>query len=127
MISSQQAEVVRTFTVLELPFEIITANVTHVKATHIQTLRTAVNRVRSYYNLSPVTWKEEIIAGKTTIKNWPSHITEIRKAIDIAIAVINDFDSSTTFDIPAFTWLPIGMGRPKADVMEQIHNLLLML
>jgi len=126
-IESASTEVVRTFTVLELPFEIITVNVTHVKATHIQTLRTAVNRMLSYYNLSPVTWREEIIAGKTTIKNWPSHITEIRKAIDIAIAVINDFDSSTTFDIPAFTWLPIGMGRPKADVMEQIHNLLLML
>lgn len=126
-IESASAEVVRTFTVLELPFEIITANVTYVKATHIQTLRTAVNRVRSFYNLSPVTWREEIVAGKTTIKNWPSHITEIRKAIDIAIAVINDVDSSTTFDIPAFTWLPIGMGRPKADVMEQIRNIILIL
>jgi hypothetical protein len=126
-IESASAEVVRTFTVLELPFEIITVNVTHVKAAHIQTLRTAVNRVRSYYNLSPVTWREEIIAGKTTIKNWPSHITEIRKAIDMVIVVINDFDSATTFDIQPFSWLPIGMGRPKADTMEQIHSLLLTL
>lgn len=126
-IESASAEVVRTFTVLELPFEIITVNVTHVKAAHIQMLRTAVNRVLSYYNLSPVTWREEIIAGKTTIKNWPSHITEIRKAIDTVVVVINDFDSATTFVIPPFSWLPIGMGRPKADVMEQIHNLLLML
>lgn len=126
-IESASAEVVRTFTVLELPFEIITVNVTHVKAAHIQTLRTAVNRVRSYYNLSPVTWREEIIAGKTTIKNWPSHITEIRKAIDMVIVVINDFDSAATFDIPPFSWLPIGMGRPKADAMEQIHSLLLTL
>jgi hypothetical protein len=126
-IESASAEVVRTFTVLELPFEIITVNVTHIKAAHIQMLRTAVNRVRSYYNLSLVTWKEEIIAGKTTIKNWPSHISEIRKAIDTVIVVINDFDSATTFDIPPFSWLPIGRGRPKADVMEQIHNLLLML
>lgn len=126
-IESASAEVIRTFTVLEMPFEIITANVTHAKATHIQTLRTAVNRVRSYYTLSPVSWKEEIIAGKTTIKNWPSHITEIRKAIDSVILVINDFDASGTFDIPAFTWLPIGMGRPRADVMEQMHNLISML
>lgn len=126
-IESSSVEVVRTFTVLELPSEVITVNVTHVKATHIQTLRTAVNRVCSYYNLTPVTWREEIVAGKTTIKNWPSHIIEIRKAIDAVVMVINDFDSSTAFDIPAFTWLPIGMGRPKADVMEQIHNLILIL
>ncbi len=126
-IESASTEVVRTFMVLELPFEIITVNVTHVKATHIQMLRNAVNTVRSYYNLSPFSWREEIIAGKTTIKNWPSHITEIHKAIDTVIVVINDFDSSTIFDIPTFTWLPIGMGRPKADVMEQIHNLLLTL
>jgi len=126
-IESASAEIVRTFTVLELPFEVITANVTHVKAMHIQTLRTAVNRVRSYYNLSPVTWREEIIAGKTTVKNWPFHITEIHKAMDSVITAINDFDSVTTFDIPPFSWLPIGMGRPKAGVMEQIHNILLTL
>lgn len=90
-------------------------------------IRNGVNMARSYYNLSPVTWREEIIAGKTTIKNWPFHITEIRKAMDTIIGVINGFDSSATFDIPAFTWLPIGTGRPKADVMEQIQDLILML
>jgi hypothetical protein len=51
-IESASTEVVRTFTILALPFEIITANVTHVKAAHIKTLRTAINRVRSYYNMS---------------------------------------------------------------------------
>ncbi len=126
-IESASAEIVRTFTVLELPLEVITANVTHVKAMHIQTLRTAVTRVRSYYNLSSVTWKEEIITGRTTVKNWPFHITEIHKAMDSVITVINDFDSATTFDIPPFSWLPIGTGRPRADVMEQIHNFILML
>ena len=97
---------------------------THVKAAHIQTIRTAVNRVRSYYNLSPMTWKEEIITGKTTIKNWPFHIVEIRKAIDSIILMVNSFDSSQAFDIPPVTWLPIGTGRPKADVMQQIHDLI---
>ncbi|MDD9312067.1 hypothetical protein ACOSZF_22350 [Cytobacillus firmus] len=123
-IESASIEVVRTFTILALPFEIITPNVTHVKAAHIQTIRTAVNRVRSYYNLSPMTWKEEIIAGKTTIKNWPFHIVEIRKAIDSIILMVNSFDSSQAFDIPPVTWLPIGTGRPKADVMQQIHDLI---
>lgn len=35
--------------------------------------------------------------------------------------------SSSTFDIPPITWIPIGTGRPRADVMQQIQNLILML
>ena len=126
-IESASPEVVRTFTVLPTPFETITANVTHVKAAHIQALRTAVNMARGYYNLSQVIWSEEISAGKTTVKNWPFHITELRKAIEPVVTTINGFDSSSAFDIPPGTWLPIGTGRPKADVMQQIHNLILIL
>lgn len=126
-IESASPEVVRTFIVLPTPFETITANETHVKAAHIQTLRTAVNMVRSYYGLSSATWSEDISAGKTTVKNWPFHITELRKAIEPVITAVNGFDSSSAFDIPAVTWLPIGAGRPKADVMLQIQNLILTL
>ncbi|HRS21495.1 MAG TPA: hypothetical protein P5510_06995, partial [Clostridia bacterium] len=102
-------------------------NETHVKATHIQTLRSAVNTIRSYYNLSPVTWVEDITAGRTTVKNWPFHITELRKAIEPVVTAINGFDSSSVFDIPPGTWLPIGTGRPRADVMQQIKDLISML
>jgi len=124
-IESSSPEVVRIFTVLSPPFETITANETHVKATHIQKLRTAVNTIRSYYNLSPVTWIEDITAGRTTVKNWPFHIVELRKAIEPVVTVINGFDSSSAFDIPPGTWLPIGTGRPRADVMQQIQDLVL--
>lgn len=123
-IESASPEVVRTFTILTTPFETITANETHVKAAHIQTLRTAVNTVRSYYGLSPAAWSEDISAGKTTVKNWPFHITELRRAIEPVITAVNGFDSSSAFDIPPVTWLPIGAGRPKADVMLQIQNLI---
>lgn len=126
-IGSSSPEVVRTFTVLPSPFETITANETHVKADHIQTLRIAVNTIRSYYNLPSAGWSEDIIAGKTAVKNWPFHIMELRKAIESVITTINSFDSSTTFDIPPITWLPIGTGRPRADVMQQFQNLILML
>ncbi len=126
-IESASQEVVRTFAVLPTPFETITANVTHVKAAHIQALRIAVNMVRSYYNLSPVTWSEEIAVGKTAVKNWPFHIIELRKAIEPVITAVNGFDFSSSFDIPPVTWLSIGAGRPKADVMQQIHNLILTL
>ncbi|NMB01399.1 MAG: hypothetical protein GX971_07785 [Firmicutes bacterium] len=57
----------------------------------------------------------------------PFHITELRKAIDAIIVSVNSFDSSSTFDIPTVTWLPIGTGRPRADVMQQIQNLILTL
>ena len=122
-IESSSPEVVRNFTVLPPPFETITANETHVKSAHVQALRTAVNMARGYYNLPPATWSEEILAGKTTVKNWPFHITELRKAIEPVITTINNFDSSSTFDIPPITWIPIGTGRPRADVMQQIQDL----
>lgn len=126
-IESASPEVVRTFTVLPTPFETITANETHVKAAHIKTLRMAVNTVRSYYGLSSTIWNEDIAAGKTTVKNWQFHITELRKAIEPVITVINGFDSSSVFDVPPVTWLSIGTGRPKAAVMNQLQELLLSL
>jgi hypothetical protein len=82
--------------------------------------------VRSYYAY-PRSLDDDISAGKTTVKNWPFHITELRKAIEPVITVVNGFDSSSAFDIPPVTWLPIGAGRPKADVMQQIQNLILTL
>ena len=123
-IESPSPEVVRTFTILLSPFEPITANETHVKAAHIQMLQIAVNAVRNFHNLPPVTWGEEIVAGKTFVKNWPFHIMELRKAIEPVIKMVNDFDATTGFGIPPVTWLPIGIGRPKADVMQQFQNLI---
>jgi len=126
-IGSSSPEVIRTFTILPSPFETITANQTHVKAVHIQTIRTAVNTIRNYHCLSPMAWGEEVIVGKTTVKNWPFHISEIRKSIEAVIAMINGFDDSSVFDVPPVTWLFIGTGRPKADVMQQIHDLIVTL
>ncbi|WKB36401.1 hypothetical protein QS257_04590 [Terrilactibacillus sp. S3-3] len=105
-IESPSPEVIRTFTILPSPFETISADMTRVKAAHILTLRTAVNTVRQYYGMAPVSWSEEIVAGKTSIKNWPFHIIEIRKAIEPIITLLNNFDSSSDFDYPDVTWLP---------------------
>lgn len=126
-IGSSSPEVTRVFTVPPSPFTEITANVTHVQAGHILTLRIAVNAIRSFYNLSPMMWGEEIVAGKTAVKSWPFHIAELRRAIEPVITMINDFDASTAFNIPSFTWIPIGTGRPKAAVMGQLQELMLAL
>lgn len=125
--AAPSAEVSRSFTVLASPFETVTAGTTTVKASHITALRTAANTARGYYGLSAVSWGEEITAGKTYVKNWPLHILEIRAAIEPVIELINLFDTGTAFDVPEVDWLPIGTGRPKAVVINQLQELLLSL
>jgi hypothetical protein len=115
--------VVRSFTVAESPFEEITANVTPVKATHMLALRSAVNAVRDYYGLAAYAWVREIISGKTEIKDWGWHILELRSAVEAVIQKINSFDPKGA--IPPFDWLPLGTGRPRADVMDQLQNIIL--
>jgi hypothetical protein len=74
-----------------------------------------------------VPWDEEIIAGNTSVRKWLIHIVELRTALEPVIIMINDFDTSLIFDLPSVTWLPIETGRPKADVMQQLQNLILIL
>ena len=127
-VRSQSTEIVRTFTVLASPFETITANVTHVKAEHMQASRNAVNIAQNYYCLSSNTWNEEITAGKTTIKDWPFHVMEIRRALVPIMTKINGFDAnSSAFDLPSDDWQPIGTGRPETDVMQQLHIIVFLL
>jgi hypothetical protein len=127
-VRSQSTEVVRAFMVLVSPFETITAGVTHVKAEHIRGIRNAVNTIRNYYCLPLIAWNGDVTAGKTTIKDWPFHIVEIQRALVPVITKINDFDpNSSSFDIPPGDWQPIGTGRPKADVMGQLHLIVFML
>lgn len=121
----QGVSAVQAFTVLPSPFENITANETHVKADHITALRTAVNQIRNYYNLPNYAWSQEIIPGRTQVRDWPFHILELRAALQGAVDVLNHFDSTNTvFDIPDIDWLPLGTGRPRADVMNQLSGLI---
>lgn len=124
---SSSTEVVKIFNVQPSPFEAITANITNVKAIHIQTLRMAVNTIREFHCMTSVLWGEEIIAGKTTVEKWPLHIKELRTAIEPVITKINGFDPASTFDLPPVEWLPISDGRPKANVMKQLQDLILIL
>jgi hypothetical protein len=115
--------VVRSFTVAESPFEEVTANVTPVKAAHMLSLRSAVNAVRDYYGLAAYAWVREIISGKTEIEDWGWHILELRSAVEAVIHKINSFDPKGA--IPPFDWLPLGTGRPRADVMDQLQSIIL--
>ena len=114
--------VTRSFTIIPVQLETITADITKVKALHITYLRNAVNIVRDYYSLPFVSWKEDILPGKTSIVMWPYHILEIRTAIDEIIDRIKAFANHQSI-----SWLPLTKGRPKADVINQIKNILLTL
>ena len=116
-------EVVRSFTVLASPFEEIEPNVTKVKATHMRSLRTAINNVRDFYGLSVVSWSEDVVAGKTTVKNWPFHVLELRKAIEQVVDAINAFDAAWTNKLPDPAWIPITTVRPQAAVMQQLQTM----
>ena len=120
-------EVVRAFTVLPSPFENIQADVSRVKASHIQDQRMALNTIRAYYSLSAVKWAEEVAAGKTQVKNWPFHVLELRRSLEQVIDVINGFDTAGSNKITAPLWLSIETGRPKASVMLQLQEAILSL
>jgi len=118
-------EVVRSFTVLSSPFEGIEANVTKVKASHLRIIRTAVNNIRDFYGMSAVSWSEDVVAGKTTVKNWPFHVLELRKALEQVVDTINAFDLAWTNKLPDPAWIPITTGRPQAAVMQQLQTMIL--
>ena len=99
----------------------------HVKAAHILNLRTAINNIRDYYNLPHFTWESEIIPGRTFIRDWTFHIFEIRSAIQGIIDKINSFDSTAERKLKPVEWLPLGTGRPRADVMAQLKDMILSL
>ncbi len=125
---SSSVTVSRTITVLPSPFEEIIPNVTHVKVSHILAIRTAVNTVRNYYGMTAFSWSKSITASVTEVRDWVFHILEIRSALNPVIDLINNYNCDTsTFDVDAFGWIPLTAGRPKADVMTQIHELILCL
>ena len=118
-------DVMRTFTVSPSPFEEIVANVTKVKAAHMKSLRTVINNIRDFYGLAAVSWSEDVVAGKTTVKNWPFHVLELRKAIEQVVDFINGFDITWASKLPDPAWIPITTGRPQAAVMQQLQTILL--
>jgi hypothetical protein len=75
---SSSVAVSRTITVLHSPFEEIIPNITHVKASHILTIRSAINTVRNYYGLAAFSWSKSITAGVTEVRDCVFHILEIR-------------------------------------------------
>ena len=124
---TRSAEVARTFTVLDSPFEVIIANISKVKASHMHALRSAVNHSRQYYGFDEAAWESDIIAGKTYIRDWPYHIFEIRENLAEVISLLRLYGGTSEFGLPGFEWIDTGLGRPRADVIYQLQSILLSL
>ncbi|GHU78947.1 hypothetical protein AGMMS49992_30380 [Clostridia bacterium] len=122
--AGSSSSITRNIMILDNPLEDIVANQTHVKATHILTLRSMINAIRHYYGMSTVVWSTPIISGQTQVRDWPFHVEELRRAVDAIIIYVNAFEASGTFDNPIPTWLPLGHNRPRADVMEQLISVI---
>lgn len=120
-------EVTRSFTLAASPFAERIADKSVIKAAHMLTLRSAVNAARDYYGLTAYVWTREIFAGRTLVRDWGQHIKELRKAVAAVIDKINKFEPEGAFGIPPFEWLPLGIGRPRADVMNQLQEIVLSL
>ena len=72
-----------------------------------------------------VSWSEDIVSGKTYVKNWPFHVMEPRKALEQVVDTINAFDLTWANKLPDPAWIPITTGRPQAAVMQQLQTMIL--
>jgi hypothetical protein len=116
----------RSFSVESSPFTPKVPNVTHVQALHMSNLRAAANAVRNYYNLPPKAWSGDVplVAGRSPVRDWAKQILEVRAAIDEVVAFINTFFVGSPLQLPGIDWRPLGSGRPRADVMNQLADFL---
>lgn len=89
------------------------AYATPIKALHMQELQDRVATLRAFYGLSAYNFTT-IVAGQTSLAGWTAHVLEIRAAID---------EISTNHE----AWLTIPKNSPRADVMQQLRNVVLSL
>lgn len=91
----------------------LVAGETPIKAIHMQELQDRVATLRAFYGLSAYGFST-IIAGQTSLAGWTSHVLELRAAID-------------EIGKEHAAWLAIPENRPRADVLEQLREVVLSL
>jgi hypothetical protein len=125
--SGSSTEITRTFSIVQPSFEDFVQYVTVVAAAQMNTLHTAVNKIRAYYGLINMRWVDPITTGKTQVRDWPLHIAELRSGIEGVIYAVNGFDAEDTFDIPIPQWIAMTGVYPRADVMNQLGQIISLL
>lgn len=98
----------------------IVAGTTRIKAAHINELRARIEQLCALYDAIAPTWAETIVAGTTSVKNFPTHITELRTALEALYTKINGLGAGTIVSAP--TWeTTLTDVRPKATAIEEIR------
>ena len=95
----------------------LVAGSTPIKAIHMTELQNRVNTLRTFYGLSAYGFTT-ITAGTTKLSGWTSHVNEIRTAIDQVCTA-----SGKSHE----TWINFTVNCPRADVIQQLRNVVLAL
>ena len=98
----------------------VQAGTTRIKAAHINELRSRVEELCTLYGVTAPTWQEDIIAGTTSIRGFPGHITELRAAIEALYAAINAQREETVIAPPSWT-VALTDIKPKAAAIEELR------
>lgn len=112
--------IVENLSITDFP---VTAGVTHVKATHMNELQNAINKVRAYYGLNAYAFSA-ITGGATKIKDWATHLNQMRTAINEIITYINNYDSANTTNDVSVNWIALNNNNPNAAAINQIYTVL---
>lgn len=94
-------------------------------AVQIINLRTWINNIRAYYAMPAKTWAVNVLGGSTLIAGWKDNVTEMRKAIEEIVALVNGWDTaSKVHDIALPAWLPLDEHNPAGAVITQLWDVL---
>lgn len=81
----------------------IVAGTTPIKAVHINEMRDRVDHLTAMYGIPLPTWDETIVAGSTSTRNYPEHITEIRTHVTRVVNELNRLADSIVVTVPAWS------------------------
>ena len=98
----------------------VTAGTTRIKAAHINELRSRVEQLCALYGVTAPTWEEDVIAGTTSIRGFPDHITELREAIEALYAAINAQRDEAVIAPPSWATTLTDI-KPKAAAIEELR------
>jgi hypothetical protein len=99
----------------------IKAGTTRIKAIHLTELRSAIETLCTLYGVSAPSWEEDIVAGTTSIKEFPDHIAEIREKLSDIYTKINQLYGATLVAIPNWSASLVDT-QPRAVAVEEIRN-----
>lgn len=88
----------------------LTALSTKIKAIHMTEMQNRINEILIFEGKQPYTFTQ-IVAGQTKLTGWTNHVNELRSAL-------NQLDNLTV------EWIEILENKPRADVINQIRNVI---